>query len=142
MRIYLAAPLFTAAERLFNSKLADSIEYLGGHEIWLPQNKEPREKNAQAIFAMDKIGLDWAEVVVGCMDGPDPDSGTCWECGYAFAKGKPIVLFRTDMRSATDVDAPFNLMLAASASSVILHKPSETIDALADKIVKNISEEP
>ena len=33
--------------------------------------------------------IDWADMVVACMDGPDPDSGTAWECGYAHVEGKP-----------------------------------------------------
>ena len=47
---------------------------------------------------MDVAAIDWADMVVACMDGPDPDSGTAWECGYAFAKGKPIVCDPTDFR--------------------------------------------
>jgi nucleoside 2-deoxyribosyltransferase len=67
---------------------------------------------------MDVAGLDWADMVVACMDGPDPDSGTAWECGYAYAKGKPIVCYRTDFRMTGDTkDAPYNLMLSASATA-------------------------
>ena len=52
------------------------------------------------------------------MDGPDPDSGTAWECGYAFAKGKPVVCYRTDFRISGDTKgAPYNLMLSASATT-------------------------
>jgi nucleoside 2-deoxyribosyltransferase len=62
--------------------------------------------------------LDQADVVVACMDGPDPDSGTAWECGYAYAQGKPIVCYRTDFRSSGDLlGAPYNLMLTESAAT-------------------------
>jgi len=55
-------------------------------------------------------GMDWSEVIVANMDGPDPESGTCWECGYAYGK-KPILLYRTDFRQAGDApNTPFNLM--------------------------------
>ena len=54
------------------------------------------------------------------MDGPDPESGTCWECGYAYGK-KPILLYRTDFRQAGDApNTPFNLMVWHSADTVIL----------------------
>jgi len=54
------------------------------------------------------------------MDGPDPDSGTCWECGYAFTK-IPVVLFRTDFRQAGDAtNTPFNLMMSESAAATLL----------------------
>jgi nucleoside 2-deoxyribosyltransferase len=33
---------------------------------------------------------------VAIMDGADPDSGTSWEVGYAYASGKTIVLVRTE----------------------------------------------
>jgi nucleoside 2-deoxyribosyltransferase len=51
------------------------------HEIWLPQESEQRDATALSIFATDVQGIDWCEVIVACMDGADPDSGTCWECG-------------------------------------------------------------
>src|SRR6202012_1812766 len=62
--------------------------------------------------------LNWADLVVACMDGPDPDSGTAWECGYAYAKGKPVVCYRTDFRITGDTEgAPYNLMLSESAAA-------------------------
>jgi nucleoside 2-deoxyribosyltransferase len=114
MKIYMAGPLFTAAERRFNELLRDSLEELG-HEVWLPQEHEPRDRTARAIFETDIEGLDSCDVVVANMDGPDPDSGTCWECGYAYQK-KPIVAYRTDFRSSGDTaTTPYNLMLTESA---------------------------
>jgi nucleoside 2-deoxyribosyltransferase len=118
MRIYLAGPLFTTAEQEFNSRLAALLRQ-AGHEVWLPQEHEQRDTTAREIFLKDVTAIDWAEVVVANMDGPDPDSGTCWECGYAFRK-KPIILFRTDFRAADEPSqAPFNLMLAASADRIV-----------------------
>ncbi len=49
------------------------------------------------------------------MDGPDPDSGTAWECGYAYGK-KPIILIRTDNRALTGSGAQYNAMLSESAT--------------------------
>jgi nucleoside 2-deoxyribosyltransferase len=116
-KIYLAGPLFTLAEQKFNSALAQFLRKKG-FAVWLPQDHEPRQKTATAIFEMDLAGLDWADMVVAFMDGPDPDSGTAWECGYAYGKGKPIVCYRTDFRVTGDTkDAPYNLMLSASATA-------------------------
>jgi nucleoside 2-deoxyribosyltransferase len=39
------------------------------------------------------------------LDGVDVDSGTAAEIGYAFAKGKPIVGYRSDMRLSADNEA-------------------------------------
>jgi len=116
-KIYMAGPLFTLAEQGFNTGLARFLESQG-HEVWLPQEHEPRSQTARSIFEMDVGGIDWADMVVACMDGPDPDSGTAWECGYAYAKGKPIVCYRTDFRVCGDTtSAPYNLMLAESATT-------------------------
>ena len=115
MRIYLAGPLFTTAEREFNLRLTQRLRQ-AGHEVFLPQESEQRTMTAREIFAGDVAGIDWAEVVVANMDGPDPDSGTCWECGYAY-KRKPIIVFRTDFRAADEPGkAPYNLMLTESAT--------------------------
>ncbi len=116
-KLYLAGPLFSLAEQRFNVDLARFLKKKG-FKVWLPQAHEPRDKTAKAIFDMDVEGLDWADMVVACMDGPDPDSGTAWECGYAFGKGKPVVCYRTDFRISGDSkDAPYNLMLSESATT-------------------------
>jgi nucleoside 2-deoxyribosyltransferase len=118
MRLYLAGPLFTTAEQEFNDRLAALLRK-AGYEVWLPQEHEQRDKTAREIFLKDVEGVDWADVVVANMDGPDPDSGTCWECGYAYRK-KPIVLYRTDFRAAHEPDkSAYNLMLTESADRMI-----------------------
>jgi nucleoside 2-deoxyribosyltransferase len=116
-KIYLAGPLFSLAEQNFNADLARFLES-EGFEVWLPQEHEPRDQTARAIFEMDVAAIDWADMVVACMDGPDPDSGTAWECGYAYAKGKPVICYRTDFRITGDTEgAPYNLMLSESAAA-------------------------
>ena len=69
-KIYLAGPLFSLAEQAFNAELARFLES-EGFEVWLPQEHEPRDKTARAIFEMDVAAIDWADMVVACMDGPD-----------------------------------------------------------------------
>lgn len=116
-KLYLAGPLFTVAERNCNVELARFLEG-EGFEVWLPQEHEPRRSTAKGIFEMDVEALDRADMIIACMDGPDPDSGTAWECGYAYAKGKPVVCYRTDFRVASGTTgAPYNLMLSESATA-------------------------
>jgi nucleoside 2-deoxyribosyltransferase len=85
MKIYLAGPLFSAAERDFNARLTAMLRDMG-HEVWLPQESEQETMTPKEIFEKDVEGIDWAEAVVANMDGTDPDSGTSWECGYAYKK--------------------------------------------------------
>jgi nucleoside 2-deoxyribosyltransferase len=142
MRIYLAAPLFTTGERDFNDGLARRLRQFG-HEVWLPQEHEQRSKTAEEVFKKDVEGIDWAEVVVANMDGADPDSGTCWECGYAYRK-KPIIVFRTDFRAGEEPGKGlYNLMLTASATrrldlafadmNTIGHRIDEALQSLSAK---------
>lgn len=135
MRIYFAAPLFSAAERDWNATLAAALRG-AGHEVFLPQEQEPG-KDAAGIFATDVGAVDWADSLVAIMDGADPDSGTCWEVGYAYRK-KPIVLVRTDMRRTGSDGSGYNAMLAESATirvdavaAPIDRVAREVLDALA-----------
>jgi len=135
MKVYLAAPLFSAAEQAWNAELAAALRG-SGHEVFLPQEKEVG-RPASGIFAGDIEGLDWAEALVAIMDGPDPDSGTAWECGYAFGK-KPIVLVRTDFRSRDRGGAPYNAMLTESAS-VRLDLPLAPMAEVASSVLEALA---
>lgn len=106
-KIYLAGPLFSHAELEYNSKLRDLL-LKKGFSVFLPQEdaEEPtseREKQSQeCIFEKCVAGVDNSDLVVAVLDGVDVDSGTAWEIGYAYAKGKPVIGLRTDFRSLSD----------------------------------------
>jgi nucleoside 2-deoxyribosyltransferase len=114
MRLYFAGPLFTTAERSWNAEVTAALR-AAGHEVFLPQEQEPG-RDAAGIFATDVGGIDWADGLVAIMDGPDPDSGTSWEVGYAFGVRKPIVLVRTDLRSMAGDAGDYNPMLSEAAT--------------------------
>jgi nucleoside 2-deoxyribosyltransferase len=117
MKLYFAGPLFTTPERAWNAEVVAALR-TAGHEILLPQEQEPG-KDGPGIFATDVGGIDWADGLVAIMDGPDPDSGTCWEVGYAFAAGKPAVLVRTDTRTLAGNAGDYNPMLTQAATTRI-----------------------
>ena len=132
MRIYFAGPLFSAAERDWNAALTTALRG-AGHEVFLPQEQEPG-LDAAGIFATDLGGIDWADCLVAIMDGADPDSGTCWEVGYAYRK-KPIVLVRTDMRRrAGSGGSAYNAMLMQSAT-IRVDAEAATIDRVAREVL-------
>jgi len=120
-RIYLAAPLFSEAERNYNLVLRDLLEahlfdvYLP-HEVGDTSHARCREEN-RAIFAQPLRTLQDIDIVVAVIDGADADSGTSWEMGYAYALGKKIVALRTDFRIAGHHER-VNLMLEESARVV------------------------
>jgi nucleoside 2-deoxyribosyltransferase len=130
MKIFLSGPLFTAAERQFNRQLEALLTH-AGHVVWLPQDKARKPRVAVPIFLNILHGLDAADVIIANMDGADPDSGTSWECGYGFASGKPIIVFRTDYRKERNPKlGPYNLMMWTSATER-LDGPFSTVEELA-----------
>ena len=60
---------------------------------------------ANKIFELDRGEIDKADAVAALYYGSNGDTGTAWECGYAAAKGIPVVLVH--MRQ----DGDSNLMM-------------------------------
>lgn len=118
MRLYLAGPLFTKAELDFNRHLAYELRALT-YDVFLPQEVEHPKYTPDVIFALDVAGINTSEAIVANMDGADPDSGTCWECGYGYAKGMPIILYRTDVREEKAPLGPYNLMMHQASDAVL-----------------------
>ena len=56
------------------------------------------------IAEANRSAIDRSDGVVAVLDGPDVDSGTAAEIGYAFARGKRIVGYRGDFRRTGDND--------------------------------------
>ena len=54
---------------------------------------------------LNQTALDRSRIVVAALDGPDVDSGTASEIGYAFARGKRIIGFHGDMRLTGENEA-------------------------------------
>ena len=74
-----------------------------------------------------------ADLVVAILDGSDADSGTCWECGYAYALGKPVIGVRTDLRGSEDEGA--NAMLRRTCAGFVKHPATaESLSGLATNI--------
>src|SRR5687768_826172 len=113
MRIYLAAPLFTEAERAFNIVLAQALE-AAGHDVYLPQRKTPNAERAQRttpIFRSNLAALAGADAIVAVCDGSQVDDGTAWEIGYGYGRNIPIYGLRTDTRIVQQADERINLMI-------------------------------
>jgi nucleoside 2-deoxyribosyltransferase len=120
-RVYLAAPLFSEAERSYNAALAALLrEHL--FDVHVPQetgdDTDQRDLPEHArIYEQNKKALDEADLVVAVIDGADADSGTAWEMGYARGLNKPVFALRTDFRRV-GLHEHVNLMLEQSATLV------------------------
>ena len=114
--VYLAAPLFTEAELDFNRKLRDRIKS-SGFNVFLPQedsnNIEDKKNRQKIIFDKNLKAIENSDLLVAVVDGTDVDSGTAWEIGYAYARGKPIFGLRTDFRTL-GIEGTVNLMIERS----------------------------
>lgn len=120
IRIYIAGPLFSEAERRYNRYLTDFLEHFG-FETFLPQrdghkfsdllaNETTKSAAMNKIFNRDINELKKADVVIFVMDGRVPDEGACVEIGYAYALGKECIGLKTDPRTLmSDADNPLIL---------------------------------
>jgi nucleoside 2-deoxyribosyltransferase/predicted secreted protein len=120
-RIYLAAPLFSDAERIFNASVARLLR-ANLFDVHLPQeagdDSDTRDiREQERLFLFNKTILEESDFIVAIIDGADADSGTAWEMGYAFALGKPVIALRTDFRRVGHHEQ-VNLMLEQSAKVV------------------------
>jgi nucleoside 2-deoxyribosyltransferase len=81
-------------------------------------------------------GIKRSHLLLGCLDGPDVDSGTAGEIGFAAGLGKAIEGYRNDFRiSADNIGGIVNIQIEAfvkMGGGVI----SRTLDELAPRLEK------
>src|SRR5688572_20020117 len=107
MNVYLAAPLFSEAERQFNEQLAVRVGL--EHRVFLPQRDgrllvdlvhsgaNPNEA-ARQVFEHDLVAIRECDCVLAVLDGRTIDEGVAFEVGFAFASGKLCIGLQTDPR--------------------------------------------
>ena len=96
MKIYLASPWFKNNERVMYSQILNKMREQG-HEVYAPIEHEipnawdlsNAEWGKQVFFADIQAIQDCDEVWV-LNFGMYSDSGTAWECGYAYGIGKTV----------------------------------------------------
>jgi nucleoside 2-deoxyribosyltransferase len=144
--VYLAGPLFTQAEWQWNQRLAEAMHKCSLQVILPQKGAEPMlagetDFDARSLFDQNLESIDRADVVVAICDGADVDSGTAWECGYAFKAAKPVVGVRSDIRAGgDDPQAAINLMLSISCRHIVVVplKNRNDVSALAECIAEAV----
>lgn len=135
VKVYLAAPLFSDAEREFNRKLREEIENIGV-SVFLPQEDSndcgDSEEENETIYHKNVAAIDASDAIVAVLDGSDVDSGTAWEVGYGYASGKPVYGIKTDFRSMGK-EGPVNLMIFFSLRRLFM----SVEELLEGAIIKN-----
>jgi deoxyadenosine/deoxycytidine kinase/nucleoside 2-deoxyribosyltransferase len=109
LRVYIAGPLFSHAERRFNVELNHLIRSLG-FETYFPQEDAGLisdmveagldvHQARDAIFERNRLAVGESDIVVFILDGRAPDEGACIEVGIGFALGKVCIGLKTDFRT-------------------------------------------
>ena len=101
-KAYVAAPVvgMTDEQRQEIDRVTQVLEKCFG-QIYCPCKLKipnawnmPMDQWARCVFTQDVIELDRADTVVVCDYGRFSSCGTAWEAGYAFAKGKRVIVIR------------------------------------------------
>lgn len=148
-KIYIAGPDVFERDSIAIGQYYVSLCKKYGYEGLYPLDNvvdfsQEKREVAQDIYEANVAMIDSADIVVANLSsfrGKEADSGTVWECGYAFAKGKKVyayldregsykeqfttqkkegeLFFDVDGKMIEDFDYPLNLMLACSIEKVI-----------------------
>lgn len=105
--IYLAGPLFSEAERSFNTKLKALLEQYV--DVYLPQEDGgllvemiaggiPVEIAKRDVFHGDMTAFQDCDAFIIILDGRSVDEGAAFELGCAYTLGKPCYGLKTDPR--------------------------------------------
>ena len=107
MKIYLASPLFTEYERNEVKRYAQAYREQG-YYVYVPMEHQienawdmPNHEWARKVFEEDIRAIDESDAVVVLYYGLYSDSGTAWEQGYAYAKGKEVIVINCGCKEAS-----------------------------------------
>lgn len=125
-KIYLASPFFNEEENAWVEN-TEKILRDRGFDVFSPRENEVRDAYsvgtigwAYDTFYEDVTAIDNCDVVVMLYHGNYSDSGTAWECGYAYATDKPVICVQIGDLS--------NLMVHCSALANITLEELKTYD--------------
>ena len=114
MKIYFAGGWFTPAQEEEHTRIGKFLESYKDFEIFNPRyagnlNTGKETEHTNQVLLNNCNAIDNADLIIAITDYKD--MGTLWECGYAYAKKKPIIYY-----CETLGDKPFNLMLAKTGN--------------------------
>jgi nucleoside 2-deoxyribosyltransferase len=97
-KIYLASPFFNATELRHVAEAEKVLRDLG-HIVFSPRENQLKDLEFGSVewrtnvFRSDINHIQWADYVFAILGDNYDDTGTAMEVGYAFALGKPILVF-------------------------------------------------
>lgn len=72
---------------------------------------------ARCIFALDVVAIDNSDWVVVCDYGRKGTAGTAWECGYAFGRGKKVLIIEME-----EEETDYSVMMRGCCANYISKK--------------------
>jgi nucleoside 2-deoxyribosyltransferase len=145
MRVYVAGPLFSEAERAWLDALAARLRG-DGFDCFVPHEnfRELADVTLEQVYRIDSEGLQSANALVAWLDGPIVDDGTACEigmfaelCRSGGAHYRGIIAITTDIRlerrrAVNVVGGGMNLFVAGAIESCgrICHSVDEAVSAL------------
>ena len=129
-KVYLASPLgFSPEQKPYLERIKARLRQLG-YEVFDPwaqpfsqairkaseiEDYHERIKAftrlAQEIGVVNENAIRECDVLLGVLDGPDVDSGTAAEIGFAVGSGRRCFGLRTDWRDSGEFGLPLNLQV-------------------------------
>jgi nucleoside 2-deoxyribosyltransferase len=96
MKIYLASPFFTEFQKALTRRVLKKIRN-EGNKVYAPYEHEienagdkTNEDWGREVFFEDIKAIQQCDEVWAINFGMYSDSGTAWECGYAYGIGKTV----------------------------------------------------
>ena len=145
LRLYLAGPLFSEAERSWLDGLAARLR-AEGFDCFVPHEEfaELTDVTLERVYSIDSAGLRSANAMVAWLDGPIVDDGTACEIGMfaelvrsGGARYRGIVAISTDIRVARRrqqnvVGGGMNLFVGGAIESCgrVVHTVDDVVAAL------------
>lgn len=152
-RCYVASPLgfFEAGRHYYRTVLVPALSaVVSVVDPWALSTTEEfetaeaaglEEARKMALLAAERnvSALRTCDLLVACLDGAEPDSGTCGEIGFAAALGLRCYGLRTDSRQSGEAGVSVNLQIEGFivfSGGVVLTGLDELIAELAEYSAK------
>lgn len=161
-QIYIAGPDVFEQDAIKRGEMLVALCEKYGYKGLYPMDNvvdfsQPKQKIAQDIYYGNVAMIERADIIIANLNhfrGKEADSGTVWECGYAYAKGKKVYGYMSsvceykkhfnqeEQRSGVDTDGktiedftlPINLMIACSAEKIIEGSFEDVLIELKDDV--------
>ena len=148
LKVYIAAPLFSDAERTFNELVAQTLaEWV---DVYLPQrdgglmsemvrNGVPSDVAARSVFRGDMNAIREADYLIAILDGRAIDEGVAFELGVAYSLSKRCVGIQTDSRRLASWG---NNPMIAGALELVFHSVEDLMSWIRSELLEMAHADP